>query len=274
MEERLQKIMAQAGIGSRRACEVLIKQGVVKVNGEVAKLGQKADPAADQIEVRGQQLTGEEDKVYIALYKPRGVLSTAKTPEKVQTVVDLVDFPSRLYPVGRLDRDSEGLILLTNDGNLAYRLSHPKFGHEKTYLVLLAHNPNPEMLETWRTGVKMPDGYKTRPVSVEIIGTKGRGVWLQVRMKEGRKRQIREMARAIRVPVVSIKRTRISTLELGGLKPGEWRFLSESEKLALITSVSDAVQGQDEKKSNKKKQSNRKSSSRHQNGSVRRKRSK
>ncbi|MBN1264415.1 MAG: rRNA pseudouridine synthase [Anaerolineales bacterium] len=237
MEERLQKILAQAGIGSRRSCEKLIQQRLVTVNGKTAVLGQKADLGIDTIAVKGQRINGEEEKVYIALYKPRGVLSTVKTPEDVKTVLDMVDHPARLYPVGRLDRDSEGLILLTNDGDLAYQLSHPRFGHEKTYRVLVARQPEPEMLEAWRSGVEMPDGYKTKPVQVDIAGTKGRGVWLNIRMKEGRKRQIREMARSIGLPVVSIKRVQIGPLKLGGLKPGEWRVLTQQEKQALLTSV-------------------------------------
>jgi len=239
MEERLQKIMAQAGIGSRRTCELLIEQGVVLVNGKPAVLGQKADPGKDRIEVKGQRIAAQEEKVYIALYKPRGVLSAVSTPEDTQTVIDLVDYPAaRLYPVGRLDRESEGLILLTNDGDLAHRLSHPSFGHEKEYRVLVAQHPEPEQLALWRTGVMMPDGYQTRPVDVEFAGSKGRGAWLNVRLKEGRKRQIREMARAINLPVVRIKRVRMGTLQLGSLKPGEWRMLSAEEKKELLASVS------------------------------------
>ncbi len=229
MEERIQKLMAQAGLGSRRACERLISSGRVFVNGKPAVLGQKADLSKDRIEVEGQRIKNPEKKVYIALYKPRGVLSTVSTPEEVQTVVDLVDHPARLYPVGRLDRDSEGLILLTNDGELAQRLTHPRYGHDKEYRVLVAQHPENDQLESWRSGIRMPDGYLTRPVMVRMTGTKGKGAWLRVTMREGRKRQIREMGRAVGLPIVKIIRVRIGPLFLGNLKPGQWRELSAQE---------------------------------------------
>ncbi len=229
MEERLQKILSHAGFGSRRACEELILSGRVRVNGQIARIGQKADPQSDRIEVDGQALQTAETLVYIALHKPRGVVSTASDPFGRKTVLDLVDAPGRLYPVGRLDEDSEGLILLTNDGELANRLTHPRYGHEKEYRVLVARRPEPEQLEAWRRGVVLEDGTRAQPAQVQPLDTHGKGQWLRVIMKEGRKRQIRETGALLGLPVVRILRVRIGSLELGALKPRQWRYLSESE---------------------------------------------
>jgi len=142
MEERLQKILARAGYGSRRTCEELITSGRVKVNGQVAKLGEKADPEKDQITVDNQIVSIEQEYVYIALYKPRGVLSTTQSSDQRKTVLDLVDTNQRVFPVGRLDFDSEGLMLLTNDGELANRVTHPRYAHEKEYRVLVSKQPD------------------------------------------------------------------------------------------------------------------------------------
>ena len=229
MEERLQKILAHAGYGSRRACEELIAAGRVRVNGQVATLGMKADPGRDSIELDGKPVTRGKKLVYIALNKPRGVLSAASSPEGRKTVRDLVDQPGRLYPVGRLDIESEGLILLTNDGDLTNRLTHPRYGHEKEYQVLVARHPDGEQLSAWRRGVVLEDGYKTAPAEVHFLRSHGKGAWLKVIMREGRKRQIRELGTRIGLPVVKIIRTRIHTLKLGSLKSGRWRHLTESE---------------------------------------------
>ena len=231
MEERLQKILAQAGHGSRRDCEELILAGRVRVNGVVAIIGQKADPAADKISLDGNAVKAPEQKIYIALHKPRMVLSVveAERDDTRKTVRDLVPVAERLYPVGRLDFDSEGLILMTNDGDLANELTHPSKGHEKEYRVLVARHPDAEQLATWRRGVVLEDGYKTAPVSVREEGTSGKGTWLRVVMREGRKRQIREIGSLIGLPVVRIVRVRIGTLRLGTLKAKEWRYLSAEE---------------------------------------------
>jgi len=229
MEERIQKIMARAGLGSRRACEELIAAGRVRVNGKVASLGTKADAAQDKIEVDGRPLSGSEALVYIALYKPRGVLSAASSPDSRQTVRDLVPESGRLYPVGRLDFDSEGLILLTNDGELANQLTHPRYGHEKEYRVLVARHPDEEQMATWRRGVVLEDGYRTQPVQVRVEGLAGKGAWLRVIMREGRKRQIREVGTRLGLPVVKIIRIRIGSLKVGSLKPREWRHLTPQE---------------------------------------------
>jgi 23S rRNA pseudouridine2605 synthase len=229
VEERLQKLMAQAGLGSRRANEVLISAGRVTMNGRVAGLGDKADPQRDKILVDGRPLKLPEGPVYVALNKPRGVLSAVTSPDPRPTVRDLVDLPGHLYPVGRLDVDSEGLILLTSDGDLANRLTHPRYGHEKEYRVLVARRPDEEQLETWRRGVVLEDGYRTAPAEVRLDGTFGKGAWLRVVMKEGRKRQIRETGLQIGLPVVKIIRVRIGSLRLGNLKPREWRRLTDDE---------------------------------------------
>lgn len=233
MEERLQKILARAGYGSRRACEEFITKGQVTVNGQIATLGMKADPEKDRIELNNRLVTAPEPLKYFAVYKPRGVISAASSPEGRQTVRDLVDEPGRLYPVGRLDADSEGLILLTNDGELTNRLTHPKYGHQKEYRVLVAVHPEVEQLDTWRRGVVLEDGYRTAPVEVRLESYKGKGAWLRVIMGEGRKRQIREICIRVGLPVVKIIRVRISSLLLGSLKPGESRRLTSKEIDAL-----------------------------------------
>jgi 23S rRNA pseudouridine2605 synthase len=235
MEERLQKILAQAGIGSRRACEELIEASRVSVNGKVAVIGQKADPARDRITVDGRVIKPPEQKVYIALNKPRYVLSTVENEpgDTRQTVRDLVPVSERLYPVGRLDFESEGLVLLTNDGDLTQELTHPSKGHEKEYRVLLARQPDDQQLATWRRGVVLEDGYKTQPAGVWVASKMGKGAWLRVVMREGRKRQIREIGSLLGLPVVRIVRVRIGTLLLGNLQLGEWRYLSPGEVAAL-----------------------------------------
>ena len=233
MEERLQKILARAGFGSRRACETLITARRVIVNGQVASIGSKADPLVDHILVDGRPIKAAEALQYVALHKPRGVLSAVEAPDPRPTVRDLVDLPGTLYPVGRLDIESEGLILLTNDGELANRLTHPRYGHEKEYRVLLTRRPDEQQLEAWRHGVVLEDGQRTAPAEVNLEGQAGEGAWLRVVMREGRKRQIRETAGRIGLRVQRIIRVRIGTLLLGNLKPRQWRVLTAQEVEAL-----------------------------------------
>jgi 23S rRNA pseudouridine2605 synthase len=235
MTERLQKILAQAGYGSRRACEQLITAGRVRVNGRAAVIGQKADPTVDQITVDGRQIRAPEKLIYVALYKPRNVLSAVEHDrgDDRPTVRDLVDLPERLYPVGRLDFDSEGLVLMTNDGELTNRLTHPRYGHTKEYRVLLARRPDDEQLRTWRRGVTLEDGHQTGPADVRVQSTYGKGAWVRVVMGEGRKRQIREIGSLLGLPVVRILRVRIGALRLGTLRPRQWRHLSPDEVEAL-----------------------------------------
>ncbi|MBN2385947.1 MAG: rRNA pseudouridine synthase [Anaerolineales bacterium] len=229
MEERLQKILARAGFGSRRTCELLISAGRVRVNGKAVGLGDKADPARDTISVDGRAVNSAEALVYVAIYKPRGVLSTVKEPGARQTVRDLVELPGTLFPVGRLDYDSEGLILLTNDGELANKLTHPRYEHEKEYKVLVARHPDQEQLSAWRRGVVLEDGHATRPAEVHVQSKYGKGAWLRVTLREGHKRQIREMGKVTGLPVSRIVRVRIGNLELGRLKPRQWRHLTAQE---------------------------------------------
>ena len=232
-EERVQKILARAGFGSRRACELLIEQGQVSINGEKAHLGSKADATQDTITVNGKAVTHEEPRVYVALNKPRGVLSDEDPKDARTTVRDLVQIPGRLFSVGRLDYDSEGLILLTNDGELANKLTHPRYGHEKEYRVLVDRRPDEQQLKIWRRGVVLDDGYRTAPAIVEVDSPTGKGVWLRVILKEGRKRQIREVGSQIGLLVSRILRVRISSLNLGNLKPREWRYLTKQEITSL-----------------------------------------
>lgn len=233
MEERLQKLLAQAGYGSRRACEVFITEGRVRVNGKIAVLGQKADLSIDKVMIDGKALPRAESLIYIALYKPRNVLSAAEGQDDRQTVRDLIPVEGHLYPVGRLDFDSEGLILMTNDGELTNKLTHPRFGHEKEYRVLVARRPDDKQLEAWRRGVVMEDGDKTKPAEVNFLSSSGKGAWIRIVMGEGKKRQIREVGKLLGLPVVKIIRLRIGTLKLGNLKPRQWRYLTGDEVAEL-----------------------------------------
>lgn len=231
MEERLQKLLAQAGYGSRRHCEEFIIAGRVRVNGKVAELGQKADLSVDKVMLDDKVLPKAETLkyTYIALYKPRNVLSAVEGQDDRETVRNLIPLPGHLYPVGRLDFDSEGLILMTNDGELTNKLTHPKFGHLKEYRVLVARRPDEKQLEVWRRGVVLEDGDKTAPADVSFIAMSGKGAWIRVIMGEGKKRQIREVGKLLGLPVVKIIRLRIGTLKLGTLKPRQWRHLTEDE---------------------------------------------
>ncbi len=241
MEERIQKLMARAGLGSRRDCEQFITQGRVTVNGKVALLGSKADPAKDTILVDGHKIEAEP-LVYVALNKPRNVISTVDSPDPRPTVRDLVPIEGRLYPVGRLDIESEGLVLMTNDGELANRISHPRYGCEKEYRVMVPRQPDDDQLKAWRLGVVLEDGHKTAPAKVYIESDAGNGVWLKVIMHEGRKRQIREIGLRLGLPVQRLIRVRIGSLQLGKLKPREWRYLTPAEVDSLQKS---APQGDD-----------------------------
>jgi len=229
MEERLQKILAHAGYGSRRACEDYITSRRVRVNGEIASLGQKADTEKDKITLDGKEVVVPKRRIYIALNKPRGVISAVSSPDPRPTVRDLIPVEGRIYPVGRLDIESEGLILMTDDGELANKLTHPRYGHEKVYKVLVATHPDQKQLDAWRRGIVLEDGYRTAPTKVFVESSKGKGTWLKVIMKEGRKRQIRETGSLLGLPVAKIIRVEVSGLQLGTLKPKEWRYLTEDE---------------------------------------------
>lgn len=252
MEERLQKIMARAGLGSRRACEVMIAEGRVLVNGRPVKLGDKADPAADRIEVDGRQLlfqkqlSERKEHIYIALNKPRGVISSLEDElESGRTTVrDLIpiDQTHHIYPVGRLDKPSEGLILMTDDGDLAHRLTHPRYGHEKVYEVTVEGRISDRALDQWRRGV-MLDGRITSPAPIELIERQQDFTRFRIVLREGRKRQIRRVAAALGHPVRRLVRERIGPLTLGDLPPGKWRFLTEAEVRLLKHSASGGHSG-------------------------------
>ena len=229
MEERVQKILARAGYGSRRSCEDLITANRVKINGKPAILGSKADLLKDSVTVDGKLIPRIHEQIYIMLNKPTGILSDIDPNDPRPTVHDLVDVPGHLFAVGRLDFNSEGLILLTNDGDLANKLTHPRYGHEKEYRVLVVQKPDDEQLAIWRRGVVLEDGYRTMPAKVTIEGIAGKGAWLRVTLREGRKRIIREVGSRIGLPVQRIIRVRIGTLLLGDLAPGQWRRLSGDE---------------------------------------------
>ncbi len=241
MEERLQKLMAQAGLGSRRENEKLIEAGKVRVNGRTAKLGDKADPSKDQVEVNGRllKLRENQDKfIYVAINKPKGVISSLddELQEGRRTVRDLVPLPGHIYPVGRLDKQSMGLILMTNDGDLAHKLTHPRYGHEKTYRVTVEGKIDEETLNQWRRGIRLDDR-KTVPAKIKIINQGANFTLLEIIMREGRKRQIRRVANILGFPVTHLVREKIGPLNLGTLKPGEWRHLSRGEVSTLKQAV-------------------------------------
>ncbi|HDD54980.1 MAG TPA: rRNA pseudouridine synthase [Chloroflexi bacterium] len=239
MEIRLQKILAQAGYGSRRKCEDLIAQERVAINGTIATLGMKADPERDTITIDQIPINEPETKLYILLHKPKGVLSTVSTPDRRPTVRSLVDLPGRFYPVGRLDLHSEGLILLTNDGVLTHQLTHPSFEHEKEYRVQVTPPPRENQLAAWRKGMFLEKGELTRPAKVWIEHQEPESAWLGVILKEGKKRQIRRMAESSGLHVRRLIRIRMANLTLGDLLPGEWRKLHQNEIIELKNLLSD-----------------------------------
>jgi 23S rRNA pseudouridine2605 synthase len=227
--ERVQKVLAGCGLGSRRHCDELVAQGRVMVNGRPAVPGQAVDPMRDVILVDGDRIRKPDSYVYVLLNKPAGVVSSSRAQGKHRTVLDLVNLPQRLFPVGRLDLASEGLMLLTNDGALADRLTHPRYGHEKEYRVLLNHPPHVNQLKRWAAGVVTSDGRRTPPVRVKRENAGGREPWLRVVMHQGRKRQIRLTAEALGLQVKRLIRIRIDGLKMGALAPGAWRMASDQE---------------------------------------------
>jgi 23S rRNA pseudouridine2605 synthase len=233
--ERLQKVLAARGWGSRRVCEEMIESGRVRVNGETAVLGRRVDVERDVVEVDGAPVGIRPDLVYYLLNKPAGVVSTAKDTHDRETVVDLVPAEPRVYPVGRLDAETEGLLLLTNDGELTFRLTHPKFGVEKEYVAQVESDGRPvsrEALAALRKGVDIGEGV-TSPAEV---GELQPGV-LRIVIHEGRNRQVRRMCETVGYPVVRLVRTRIGPLVDKSLRPGEWRSLNLDEVRSLIEAV-------------------------------------
>ena len=226
--ERLQKVLARVGFGSRRVCEELIAEGRVTVNGDVAVLGRRVDPDADRVEIDGVPIGIRPGLVHYLLNKPRGVVTTAADTHGRPTVVDLVPAEPRVFPVGRLDVDTEGLLLLTNDGELAQRLTHPSFGVEKEYVAEVEGRPSPAAVRRLREGVELDDG-RTAPAKVALVEPNV----LRLVIHEGRNRQVRRMCEAVGHPVVRLVRTRIGPVGDRTLAPGEWRVLTADEVNAL-----------------------------------------
>jgi 23S rRNA pseudouridine2605 synthase/23S rRNA pseudouridine2604 synthase len=226
---RLQKFLSAAGVCSRRTGEAYIKAGRVAVNGQiVVELGTKVDPAADIVQVDGQPVQSTQPLIYIALNKPKDYVTSCRHPgEKI--VLDLVDIPGRVYPIGRLDKDSTGLLLLTNDGRLHHTLSHPSFDHEKEYDVTVTRPISDGALRKMAAGLPMMET-QTRPARVRRISARRFRIVLQ----EGKNRQVRRMVRKVGNQVAALKRIRVANIKLGRLAPGAWRHLSEREKRELL----------------------------------------
>ncbi|MFY8148430.1 MAG: pseudouridine synthase [Prochlorococcaceae cyanobacterium] len=235
-EERLQKLIAAAGLGSRRTVEEWLRQGRVRLNGRVAGLGDRADPERDRIEIDGRPLRSRPPLRILLLNKPMGVLSSCRDPQGRPTVLDLLPPAWRrgsgLHPVGRLDADSRGALLLTNDGALTLRLTHPRFGHRKTYRVEVLGHPGSDTLQRWAAGVPLGE-QPSAPVGVRLLGRHPRGAVLELVMGEGRNRQIRRTAELLGHPVLDLQRTGIGALQLGNLREGSWRELDPQEWKAL-----------------------------------------
>ena len=235
--ERLQKLLARAGLGSRRKCEELIEQGRVSVNGEVAELGRRADSQHDHIALDGVPVVVDLTLVHWLLNKPAGYVTTASDPQGRATVLDLVPGTPRVFPVGRLDQDTEGLLLLTNDGELAQLLMHPRHGVEKEYFAEVEGVPSPAALRRLREGVELDDG-PTRPARVRLVQQSDAGTSaLEIVVKEGRKRMVRRMCSAVGHPVRRLVRTRIGPLRDARLGPGSWRSLDAGEVRALYAAA-------------------------------------
>lgn len=235
-DERLHKVIARAGVSSRRKAEALIVAGRVTVNGQVVReLGVKVEPEHDRIEVDGRPLGGEP-REYWALHKPVGVITTVEDPFGRPTARALVPTAVRVFPVGRLDVDSTGLLLFTNDGALAHRLTHPRHQHEKEYRVLVDGRPTAEALRRLRRGVPLDDGV-TAPAEVWVLEAAAEGTWLALVLREGRKRQVRRMLDAVGYPVITLARVRMGPITLGGLPAGQARRLTAAEVTALAALV-------------------------------------
>jgi 23S rRNA pseudouridine2605 synthase len=230
VQERLQKILSRAGFGSRRSCEKLISDHRVKVNGSIVELGSKAEENTDEISVDDERIKIKPiEYKYIAFNKPVGVLSEIYPSKRDKTIRDYIPLSDYLFIVGRLDKNSEGLILVTNDGNLANQLTHPRYEHEKEYLVQVSREPDQKQMAALRNGVVLPNGKKTSLAKVALLKRTIPGCWLKIILHEGQKRQIREMGFSIGLPVIRIIRVRIGGLKLDDLKPGMWRKLNQKE---------------------------------------------
>lgn len=245
--ERLQKVLAQQGIGSRREVERWIESGRVRVNGAVAELGQKIDPQRDRVQIDQTPVKFAEDfeQIYILLHKPKGVVSTCYDPQHRRTVLDLLPFPLRqgkgIHPVGRLDSDSTGALLLTNNGDLTFQLTHPSHDILKTYRVWVEGYPHPVTLDQWRSGVQLQESNAPReeesaltlPAEIEVLQQEKGQTCLKIQMREGRNRQIRRIAELLGHPVLRLHRLGIGAINLGDLHRGQWRNLTPWEVESL-----------------------------------------
>jgi len=241
MDERIQKIMASMGIASRRKAEEIISEGRVTVNGRVVLLGDKADASKDHIKVDGKLLTRPEPKLYLMFNKPRNVVTSLSDPEGRPTVKDYIrGVRYRVFPVGRLDFDSEGLLLLTNDGDFANRLMHPSRKMPKTYMVKVKGVIDDNKIDKLRKGVRLEDG-RTLPARVKFARQSENNSWIEVVITEGKKRQVRRMVEAVGHPALKLRRVSINGIRLGGLKVGELRPLTEKELSSLHEEIAARV---------------------------------
>lgn len=242
---RLQKYLSECGVASRRKAEAYIAEGRVKVNGRPARLGDKIDPKRDKVMFAGKRVINQTQKMYIMLHKPRGYLTTTSDELDRKCVIELVaDAGQKLYPVGRLDKDSEGLLLMTNDGEFANLLTHPSRHVAKTYRVTVRGKVTDEQLDRLATGIEI-DGRKTLPCDVNVIVKKEDRTVIGIVLYEGRNRQIRKMCEALGLTVIRLKRTMIAGVKLGMLPVGRWRELNEKE-MRHLTNVSVAKKEEDE----------------------------
>ena len=234
MEERLQKVLARAGVASRRKAEEFITEGRVEVNGKkVTELGSRVDAARDSIRVDGKLVADIEDRVYYVLFKPSGCVTTLNDPEGRKSVSDLVGpIRERVYPVGRLDYDAEGALLLTNDGELAHRLMHPKFGARRTYLAKVKGEPTPHVIQQLRNGVKLDDGL-AKPLEADLVSHTEKNTWIKLVVAEGRPHLVKRLCEAVGHPVVRLFRSSYAGITVDGMMAGELRELSAKEVRGL-----------------------------------------
>lgn len=232
---RLQKYLSECGVASRRKAEEMIESGAVRVNGQTVPLGTRINPDKDKVTVHGRRVVQQKKHVYVMVHKPRGYVTTMNDEMGRKCVAELVEeVETRVYPVGRLDRDSEGLLLMTSDGAFAQMLTHPSRHVGKTYRVTVRPSINEEQITALTTGM-MIDGYRTAPAQVRIVTREAERVVLEIVLYEGRNRQIRKMCEALGLEVARLKRTAIGNVKLGMLKPGDWRLMTEREVASLTT---------------------------------------
>lgn len=243
MSEKLHKFMANCGVASRRKSEALILEGVVKVNGQViTNIAERIDPSVDKVTVKGKRITLPKEKVYYMFFKPEGYLTTVTDPEGRPTIFDLMpELKGKVNPVGRLDRDTEGLLFLTNDGEFAFRMTHPRFQVKKTYRAIVCGEITPKALKTLSLGVSLEDGV-TKPAEVHLKEKRERTSVIELTIHEGKKRQVRRMLDAVGFPVIFLKRIQIDRIPLKHVDKGQYRKLTEKELTRLKSRLQLAVE--------------------------------